>query len=214
LLATGIFGLIKMTATALYAGFLVDKVGRRTLLLVGGVVASIAMFYLAAYSKISGSFVHSPPRDGGANAAVAMIYLYALFYGMSWNGVPWLFGSEVLPTRVRAGGMAAATCVQWLSQFIVVYSLPHMILGIQYGTFMFYGCWSVIAIAFTWFFIPETKGVQLEDMDLLFGADVSVFARPAMRNHEEARLARTMVAQEKGQGGENWSGSHTHAEEV
>ncbi|CAK7221289.1 hypothetical protein SBRCBS47491_004477 [Sporothrix bragantina] len=203
LMGTGIFGIVKMVATLLYAGFLVDKAGRRTLLLVGGVFAGIAMFYLAGYSKVSGSFEHIPKRDGGANAAVAMIYIYALFYGMSWNGIPWLFGSEVLPTRVRAGGMAAATCIQWLAQFVVVYSLPHMILGISYGTFLFYGAWTVVAIVFAFLFVPETKGVQLEDMDLLFGPDVTVFAIPAMRNYEEALRARAVAADEKGESRED-----------
>ncbi|CAK7221249.1 hypothetical protein SCUCBS95973_004429 [Sporothrix curviconia] len=208
LLGTGIFGIVKMTATLIYAGVLIDKVGRRLLLLVGGSVAGLAMFYLAAYSKISGSFDHVPKRDSGANAAVAMIYIYALFYGMSWNGIPWLgipwlLGSEVLPTRVRTAGMATATCVQWLSQFIVIYSLPHMILGMSYGTFLFYGAWTVVAVVFAFLFVPETKGVQLEDMVLLFGPDVSVFAVPAMRNYEEAHRARAAAADEKGENRED-----------
>lgn len=198
LLATGIFGIIKMVATMLYAGFLVDRVGRRNLLLIGGVGAGVAMFYLAGYSQISGSFERTPPLDSGAQAAVAMVYIYALFYGLSWNGVPWLFTSEVLPTRVRTAGMAFCVCIQWLTQFIVVYSLPHMVLSIKYGTFLFFGCCTVLAIAFAYFFVPETKGVQLEDMDLIFGPDVSIIATKARRNYEETRNARVIVAEEKG----------------
>ncbi|KAM0326352.1 hypothetical protein ACHAQA_006954 [Verticillium albo-atrum] len=193
LLATGIFGIVKMFATVLYAGFLVDRFGRRPLLLIGGVGAGFAMFYLAAYSQISGSFEKVPPQDSGSRAAVAMVYIYALFYGFSWNGIPWLFTSEVLPNRVRTLGMAFCICVQWLTQFVVVYSLPHMILGITYGTFLFFGCCTVLAIAFAWFFIPETKGVQLEDMDLLFGPDVPILAKHAKRNFQEARLARASL---------------------
>lgn len=129
LLATGIFGIVKMAATMLYAAFLVDKLGRRPLLLIGGVGSGIAMFYLAGYSKVSGSFEHIPPMDAGAKTAVAMVYIYALFYGMSWNGIPWLFTSEIIPNRVRTLGMAFCICVQWVTQFIVVYSLPHMVIG-------------------------------------------------------------------------------------
>ncbi|KPM38459.1 hypothetical protein AK830_g8090 [Neonectria ditissima] len=97
LLATGIFGIVKMVASMIYAIFLVDKLGRRPLLLVGGAGSGLAMFYLAGYSKISGSFERIPPMDAGAKTAVAMIYIYALFYGMSWNGIPWLFTSELAP---------------------------------------------------------------------------------------------------------------------
>lgn len=186
-----------MVATVLYAVWLVDRVGRRNLLLVGGMGAGLAMFYLAGYSKVSGSFSHTPPLDSGAKAAVAMVYIYALFYGLSWNGIPWLFCAETLPTRVRTAGMAFCVCVQWLTQFVVVYSLPHMVLGITYGTFLFFGACTVAAIVFAWFFVPETKGVQLEDMDLIFGPDVSIVAKKAMRNYDECRNARVAMAEEK-----------------
>lgn len=129
LLATGIFGIVKMLATILYAGFLIDKFGRRPLLLIGGIGAGFAMFYLAAYSSISKSFDRVPSQDAGSRAAVAMVYIYSFFYGASWNGIPWLFTSEVLPTRVRTLGMAFCICIQWLTQFVIVYSLPHMVLG-------------------------------------------------------------------------------------
>ena len=126
-----------------------------------------------------------------------MVYIYALFYGLSWNGMPWLFCSEVLPTRVRTAGMAFCVCIQWLTQFVIVYSLPHMVLGIKYGTFLFFGCCTVLAVAFAWFFVPETKGVQLGDMDLIFGPDVSIMAGEAMRNYEMARSARAVTSEEK-----------------
>jgi MFS family permease len=197
LLATGIFGIVKMVATILYAVWLVDRVGRRNLLLIGGCGAGVSMFYLAGYSKISGSFEQTPTLDSGAKTAVAMVYIYALFYGLSWNGIPWLFCAEVLPTRVRTAGMAFCVCIQWLTQFVVVYSLPHMVLGIKYGTFLFFGCCTVLAIAFAWFFVPETKGVALEDMDLIFGPDVSIAAKKAMRNYEELRDARVAMVEEK-----------------
>jgi hypothetical protein len=197
LLATGIFGIIKMLSTMLYAIFLIDRVGRRKLLVVGGVGAGFAMYYLAIYSKLSNSFVQTPPRDAGANAAVAMVYIYSFFYGLSWNGIPWLFTSEVLPTRVRTAGMGFCVCIQWLFQFVVVYSLPYMVLAITYGTFLFFASCTVLAILFAWLFVPETKGVKLEDMDLIFGPDVPIFARQARANYDNARMARVVVRQEK-----------------
>lgn len=173
-----------MFTTLAFVLFFVDRFGRRKPLLIGAVGAGFAMFYLAIYIKVSNSLVKTPPKDAGANAAVAMIFIYAFFYGFSWNGIPWLFTAEVLPTRVRTLGMAIGTCLQWLSQFIVVYSLPHMITSIGYGTFLFFGSCTVCAFIFAYFFVPETGGVMIEDMVYIFGPDVSVFAKAARRNYE------------------------------
>ncbi|KAF5987537.1 monosaccharide transporter [Fusarium bulbicola] len=198
LLATRIFGIVKMAATMLYAAFLVDKLGRRPLLLIGGVGSGIAIFYIAGYSKVSGSFEHIPPMDAGAKTAVAMVYIYALFYGMSWNRIPWLFTSEIIPNRVRTLGMAFCICVQWVTQFIVAYSLPHMVIGITYGIFLFFGACIVLVIIFAWLFIPGTKGVQLEDMDLLFGPDAPIFASRARDNYLQGIGARALEERDGG----------------
>ena len=187
-----------MGTTVVFMIWIVDRFGRRVPLLVGAMGAAVAMFYLAIYSQISQSFDQVPPSDAGSRAAVAMIYIYAIFYGFSWNGIPWIFASEVLPTRVRTIGMMCAVCMQWLAQFIIVYSLPYMIASIKYGTFYFFGACTIVALVFAYLFIPETKGVPLEDMGVLFGADVSVFAGKARKNYLEFQLAQTGAAEEAG----------------
>lgn len=65
--------------------------------------------------------------------------------------------------------------------------------SITYGTFLFFGCCTVLAILCAWLFVPETKGVQLEDMDLLFGPDVSIRASKARESYLEARDARATM---------------------
>lgn len=85
--------------------------------------------------------------------------------------------------------MMCAVCIQWLAQFIVVYSLPYMVACITYGTFIFFGSCTVVAIVFAFLFVPETKGVPLEDMDLIFGVGAPVFAIPARRRYEESKAA-------------------------
>ncbi|XRM48676.1 hypothetical protein ABZX51_011591 [Aspergillus tubingensis] len=176
--------------------WIVDRFGRRGPLLVGAIGAAVAMFYLAIYSQLSQSFDQVPPSDSGSRTAVAMIYIYAIFYGFSWNGIPWIFASEVLPTRVRTIGMMCAVCMQWLAQFIIVYSLPYMIASIKYGTFYFFGACTIVALVFAYLFVPETKGVPLEDMGILFGADVSFLATKARKNYLEFRQAESTVAAE------------------
>ncbi|OJI84038.1 hypothetical protein ASPTUDRAFT_56004 [Aspergillus tubingensis CBS 134.48] len=196
LLATGVYGLVKMCTTMVFMIWIVDRFGRRGPLLVGAIGAAVAMFYLAIYSQLSQSFDQVPPSDSGSRTAVAMIYIYAIFYGFSWNGIPWIFASEVLPTLVRTIGMMCAVCMQWLAQFIIVYSLPYMIASIKYGTFYFFGACTIVALVFAYLFVPETKGVPLEDKGILFGADVSFLATKARKNYLEFRQAESTVAAE------------------
>lgn len=170
LLATGIFGIIKATGTVVFVFLIVDRFGRRTAMLVGSAGAIFAMFYLAGYSSLSNSFHSAPPRDAGAYFALIMIYVFAVFYSISWNGIPWIFCAEVFPTAVRQVCLVFTTCTQWLGQFIIAYSTPYMVADIEYGLFLFFGCSVCVGITFAYFFLPETKGVQLEDMDIMFEA--------------------------------------------
>lgn len=203
LLATGVYGLVKMFTTVIFMVFIVDKFGRRPALLLGAVGAAVAMFYLAIYTEVSGSFHKVPPQGPGANAAVAMVYIYAIFYGFSWNGIPWIVSSEILPTRIRTLGMMFACMMQWLAQFMVVYSLPHMVAKITFGTFYFFAACTIVALLFAYFFIPETKGVALEEMDFLFGKDVSIYAPAAWRHYQEFKrtgLTYSDIQQTTGKG--------------
>lgn len=95
LLATGIFGIIKAASTTLYMIWGVDKLGRRMSLIVGSFGAAVALYYLAAFTKLSNSFEIDPDvttnRSAGAYVAIVMVYVFAAFYAISWNGIPWIF---------------------------------------------------------------------------------------------------------------------------
>jgi hypothetical protein len=91
LLATGIFGIVKTSGTIMFMLFAVDRLGRRPAMLLGSCGAMVAMFYLAGFSKLSGSFEGHATKDAGAYVAILMVYIFAVFYSFSWNGVPWIF---------------------------------------------------------------------------------------------------------------------------
>jgi MFS family permease len=170
--------------------WIVDRFGRRTALFIGGIGSMVAMYYLAAYSAISGSFTRTPPSDDGSRTALAMIYLYAIFFGFSWNGIPWILASEVLPNQIRDLSMMFAVCMQYLAQFMVVYSVPYMMTRIQWGTFVFFGTCTFVSIFIAFLFVPETKGVSLEDMDICLRPEHQFLRVP----HENTtRRPRTLV---------------------
>ena len=71
-----------------------------------------------------------------------------------------------------------------------------MITGIGYGTFLFFACCTALAFVFAYLFVPETKGVAMEDMHLIFGPDVSILATKVQKNydtHREDRLEAVIV---------------------
>lgn len=69
---------------------------------------------------------------------------------------------------IRSACMLFTTCAQWLAQFTIVYSTPYMMTNITYGTFFLFGFSVLFGIIFAFALIPETKGLSLEDMDILF----------------------------------------------
>lgn len=69
---------------------------------------------------------------------------------------------------IRSICLVFTTCAQWLGQFTIVYSTPYMMTNITYGTFLLFACSVVFGMCFALFLVPETKGITLEDMDILF----------------------------------------------
>lgn len=91
LLATGVFGIVKCTVTILFMMFGVDRLGRRKAMIIGSFGAIVAMYYLGGYTKITGSFETTAKKDAGAYVAIVMVYIFSVFYAISWNGIPWIF---------------------------------------------------------------------------------------------------------------------------
>lgn len=199
LLATGVFGLVKCFATLAFMLWGVDHLGRRKSMLIGSTGAIVAMYYLGAFSKLSGSFEHTAKKDAGAYVAILMVYVYAVFYAISWNGIPWIFCAEVFPTAIRAVCLVFTTCTQWVGQFIIVYSTPYMMTNITYGTFLLFGTSVVIGIVVVFLFMPETKNLSLEEMDILFNISGMGYQQRSKADHiiAEMRAAENVAGAEK-----------------
>ncbi|KAL2211561.1 MFS quinate transporter QutD [Sarocladium strictum] len=172
LLATGVFGIVKAGATAVFMIWGIERIGRRNALLIGSAGAMTALLYIGGFAKVTGSFDGATTDAGGqspgAYVAIVMVYVFAVFYAMSWNGIPWIFCAEVFPMAIRSACMLFTTCAQWLGQFTIVYSTPYMMANIKWGTFFLFGFSVLFGIIFSFMLIPETKGLSLEDMDILF----------------------------------------------
>ncbi|OAA56099.1 quinate permease [Cordyceps fumosorosea ARSEF 2679] len=169
-LTTGIFGVVKTVLTVIWLLFLIDRLGRRMLLMVGSIGGSLCMFFIGGYIKISGS--HSSSTSGslspGGIAAIFFFYLWTAFYTPSWNGTPWVLCSEMFDQTTRSLGQANAAANNWLWNFMIARFTEQMFNAWGYGVYFFFASLMIVSCVFVFFCIPETKSVPLEAMDRLF----------------------------------------------
>lgn len=148
-----IVGLVNFLMT-IVALWLVDKKGRKTLLLWGaaGMIASLA-YLTVEFAR---------PVQNGVGVLVALL-VYISFFAASFAPVMWVIISEIYPNRIKGMAMSFSTAVSWLCTFLTVYFAPVIqgSLGLHY-LFGIFGVFSIIAFVFVKIWIPETKGKSLE----------------------------------------------------
>ncbi|KAJ5701427.1 general substrate transporter [Penicillium malachiteum] len=167
-LFSGIYGLVKVFAVLIYVFYFVDSWGRRPLLWFGSTIIIICLtymtIYLAVLQDISG-------HKGAGWAAIVAIFLYAIGYALSWATVPWIINAEVFPMSVRAICMAATITWQYLVNFALTRAMPNMMESMDtYGPFAMFACVTAIAFVYSYFAFPETKGLNMAQINTLFEA--------------------------------------------
>lgn len=147
-----------MTIVALW---LVDKKGRKTLLLWGAVGMIQSLAYL--------TFEFSRPVQSGAGVLAALL-IYISFFAASFAPVMWVIISEIYPNRIKGVAMSFSTAVSWFGTFLTVYFAPVIqgSLGLNY-LFGIFGVFSILAYLFVKIWIPETKGKSLEQIERELG---------------------------------------------
>ncbi|KAF2200766.1 general substrate transporter [Delitschia confertaspora ATCC 74209] len=171
LFATGIYGIVKIVCTALGLMFATEQMGRKWSLLIGSLGQAFAMFYIGINSAVN------PVKDGDALSgtsifAIICVYLFVVFYSFGWGPIPFVLSSECSPNHVRSLIMALALMTQWLFNFVIAKLTPIMLDHITYGTFLLFGAACIVMGVYAIFFVPETKGVPLESVHLLFEGDI------------------------------------------
>jgi sugar porter (SP) family MFS transporter len=156
--ATMGIGVVNVLSTII-AIWLVDRAGRRPLLLLGlaGMTASLVVLG-AAFRGDAGA------RLG--DVTVGCLALYIVFFAFSMGPIVWLMISEIYPTRVRARAIGIATASNWGANFLVTLMFPTLRQTLGSGpTFWLFAVCGVIALVFVWRRVPETKGKTLEEIE-------------------------------------------------
>jgi hypothetical protein len=132
-----------------------------------------AMWFIGAYIKIANPAAHAVGLSAGGYAAVTFIYIFAVGFCFSYAGVPWIYCAEIFPLRIRGLGMALCTATHWLFNFVIARSVPYMISNIGFGTYFVFASFTTLSIVFVYFCVPETKGLSLEEIDVVFGGSLA-----------------------------------------
>ncbi len=167
LLINVISGAVSILAV-IAALMLIDRIGRRPLLLIGSAgmaVTLVMMVFAFSQAQVVGGRV-SLPGNVGLIALIAA-NAYVVFFNFSWGPVMWVALGEMFPNQVRGAGLAISGFAQWISNFAITMTFPIMLstawIGLT-GAYGFYAISAAISIAFVWFFVRETKGMELEEM--------------------------------------------------
>ena len=152
--------------TTLVAIALIDKVGRKPLLLIGSAGMTVTLGVLAAIFGTATMGAHGQPVLHGAEGTIALIAAnaFVFFFGMSWGPVVWVMLGEKFPNRLRASALAIAASAQWIANWAISTSFPSLKnagLGIAYGI---YAGFALLSFIFVRLAITETNGQELERM--------------------------------------------------
>ena len=149
-----------------FAILLIDRIGRKPLLLIGSVGMAITLAIMVV-SFMSGELVDGTLAlsDDAGLAALVAANAYVAFFNFSWGPVMWVMLGEMFPNQIRGSGLAVSGFAQWMANFGITMTFPIMLATIGLtGAYGFYAASAAVSVIFVWAMVRETKGVELEDM--------------------------------------------------
>jgi SP family galactose:H+ symporter-like MFS transporter len=174
ILATAGIGVVNVVMT-LVAMWLIDRMGRRPLLLTGTAGIGITLGILG--------FAFLKPGGGLAQVAVVTLMAYVASFAISLGPIFWLLISEIYPLKIRGLAQGTAAAANWAANLVV--SLTFLTLVQALGptrTFWLYAMFAVVAWIFAYNLVPETKGCTLEEIEQSLSGKVAVRSSSAIQN--------------------------------
>ncbi|KIK40567.1 hypothetical protein CY34DRAFT_24770 [Suillus luteus UH-Slu-Lm8-n1] len=145
---------------SIIAIFIIDRIGRRKLMLFGAVGQCITMILLAVLGSVQGA--------GAQVVSAVLLFVFNSFFAIGWLGMTWLYPAEIVGLEIRAPANALSTSSNWIFNFVVVMVTGPSFNNISWGTYIVFAALNAFIIPVVYFFFPETAGRSLEDMDVVF----------------------------------------------
>jgi SP family sugar:H+ symporter-like MFS transporter len=159
-------GFVNILAT-IPAIVLIDRAGRKPLLLAGSVGMALTLGAMAAVFGTAGLGADGRPllNHGAAVAGLVAANLYIVAFAMSWGPVMWVLLGEMFPSRMRGAALAVSGATNWAANFLVTVTfLPLLSAAGLAGSYAIYALAAAISLPFVWAAVRETKGKTLEQM--------------------------------------------------
>uniref|UniRef100_A0A0D9XC70 Major facilitator superfamily (MFS) profile domain-containing protein n=1 Tax=Leersia perrieri TaxID=77586 RepID=A0A0D9XC70_9ORYZ len=164
LMSSVITGGVNMAATVVSL-LAVDRLGRRALFLEGGIqmfASQVAVGALIGAKLGWAGTAAIPPAY--ATAVVVTMCAYVAAFAWSWGPLAWLVPTEVMPLEVRPAGQSITVAVNMVMTFAVAQAFLPLLCRLKFTLFFFFAAWVAVMTVFVALFVPETKGVPIEDM--------------------------------------------------
>lgn len=179
---------VASTIPGLYA---IDAWGRRPLLLYGAVGMCVSQLVVAVLGTLttgqdpSGNVVvfNLPAQKAG----IAFVCIYIFFFASTWGPLAWVVTGEIFPLQHRAKGLSLTTATNWLLNWGIAYATPYLVnygdgnANLQSKIFFVWFAACFLCIAFVYFFVYETKGLSLEEVDEMYKEEPKVQARKSAK---------------------------------
>lgn len=187
---SGMYGLSKLFFTLISSFFFIDALGRRKSLLVGVAIQGLSHIYIGVFIKKTQD---GPVTAASSEAAIAALFIHAFGYAVGKISIstvtitpmyeessltiappgmlvlPYVFGSELWPNRIRSFGTALGSTFHWAFILAMKYSVPSILDSMNdWGAFIFFAAWCFMSWLYVFFMVPEVAGMSVEEINDLF----------------------------------------------
>lgn len=146
---------------------LVDRLGRRALLISGGIQMIVCQVIVVSILGLKfGANTHLSKAE--SVVVVTVFCLFVLAFGWSWGPLGWTVPSEIFPLETRSAGQSITVAVNLFFTFVIAQSFLSLLCALKYGIFLFFAGWITVMTVFVYFLLPETKGIPIEEMGFLW----------------------------------------------